>query len=61
MARTLQSLHHPAISKHYGSGCRCSRVKTQADQVLKSFNLKPVIQQIDHLLQRESGLLASRC
>ena len=41
-------------------GCRCSRVEPQADQLQQSFHLKPGIEQIDHLLQREPGLFPSR-
>ena len=41
-------------------GCRFSRVEPQADQLQQSFNLKPGIEQIDHLLQREPGLFPSR-
>jgi hypothetical protein len=35
-------------------------MQPQADQLQKRFNLDPVIQQIDHLLQGQSSLLASR-
>lgn len=58
MAR--KSLHDPSVSRYFGIGCRRSRVEPQADQLQLSFNLKPGIEQIDHLLQREPSLFPSR-
>jgi len=40
------------------SGWKRSSMQPQTDKLEKSFNLDPVIQQIDHLLQSQSSLLA---
>ena len=54
--QTLQAMRW----RRFVSGWQWSSMQPQADQLEKSFNLDTVIQQIDHLLESQSSLLASR-